>query len=163
MVEYFRHGCRWNQAPKRSKFLFKIYFENGFCYSEESSWKALQQVKNLVEALPLTLSGPTGKTEWNNWPEVMQKRIKWACCHSKIFVELPILFQVRRGYFNSFRMMTQITGIMNFMQEFFFCNKRKVSSPLAKDEFLCISFHSIPCFKQCCFSLPSFFFKKSGQ
>lgn len=80
-------------------------------------------MKNLAEALPLTRSGPTGKTEWNNWPEVMQKRIKWACCNSKIFVELPILFQVRRGYFNSFRMMTQITGIMDFMQEIFFVIK----------------------------------------
>lgn len=85
---------------KRSRFLFTIYSENGFCYSEESSLKALREVKKLVEAFPLTLGGPAGKTEWNNWPEVVQKRIKWAHCHSKIFVELPIFFQVKGGYFN---------------------------------------------------------------
>lgn len=46
---------------KGPRFLFKIYSENGFHYSEESSWKALQQVKSLVEAFPLILGGPAGK------------------------------------------------------------------------------------------------------
>lgn len=46
-----------------SRFLFKIYSENGFHYSEESSWKVLQQVKNLVVAFPLTVGGPAGKIE----------------------------------------------------------------------------------------------------
>lgn len=57
-------------------------------------------MKNLVEAFSVTLGGPAGKTEWNNWPVVGHKRIKWACCHSKIFVELPILIQEKRGCFN---------------------------------------------------------------
>lgn len=94
----------WVQMRSSTKkdlgLLFKIYSENGICYSEESSIKALRQVKKLVETSLLSLDGPAGKTEWNNWPGVMQKRIKWSCCHSKIFVELLILFQVKRGYFN---------------------------------------------------------------